>query len=245
MSIIAKNFNCKELNERIKAGGAHVHIEDCFGQRFIGSALKEKTVTINGTPGNALGCYLDGAVIEVRGNAQDATGDTMNDGKIIIHGNAGDALGYAMRGGSIFVRGNAGYRAGIHMKEYCSKELNLEKKPVIVIGGKAGSFLGEYLAGGLIVVLGIGFDNEQPVGNFTGTGMHGGKIFIRTKKELVSLPAQVAADVADKDDLKEIETHIKEFASLFEYDAASLLNDQFFVLKPNAKNPYKQLYTAN
>jgi len=239
VSIIAKNLHFRDLNEQIKNAGAFVHIEDCFGQRFIGSALKGKTLTINGTPGNALGCYLDGAVIEVRGNAQDAAGDTMNDGKIIIYGNAGDALGYAMRGGSIFVKDNAGYRTGIHMKEY------KEKKPVIVIGGKAGSFLGEYLAGGLIVVLGIGAEGEQPVGNFTGTGMHGGKIFIRTKNDLAALPAQVAVDIADEDDLKEIEPVIKEFASFFDMDAASLLKDQFFILKPNAKNPYKQLYTAN
>ncbi|MCL2276555.1 MAG: glutamate synthase [Treponema sp.] len=240
MSILAGNLHFKDLNERIKNSGAYVHIEDCFGQRFIGSALKEKTVVINGTPGNALGCYLDGAVIEVHGNAQDAAGDTMNDGKIIIHGNAGDALGYAMRGGRIFVRGDAGYRTGIHMKEY------KEKKPVIVIGGKAGSFLGEYLAGGIIVVLGIGYEDAvSPVGNFTGTGMHGGKIFIRTKKEPASLPSQVAAEIARGEDLLEIEPVIKEFADYYKMDAASLLQDQFFILRPNAKNPYKQLYTTN
>ena len=239
MSIIAKNFNFKELNERIKAAGEFVNIDEVYGQSFIGSALSGKTLTINGTPGNALGCYLDGAVIEVQGNAQDATGDTMNDGKIIIHGNAGDALGYAMRGGNIFVKGNAGYRAGSHMKEY------KEKKPVIVIGGRAGSFLGEYLAGGLIVVLGIGSENEQPVGNFTGTGMHGGKIFIRTEKEIAALPEQVAVEIAGNDDLREIESAVNEYASLFGMNAASLLQDKFLVLKPNAKNPYKQLYTAN
>jgi len=247
MSIIAKNLHFKELNEQIKAAGAFVHVDDCYGQRFIGSALKGKTLTINGTPGNALGCYLDDAVIEVHGNAQDATGDTMNDGKIIIHGNAGDALGYAMRGGSIFVRGNTGYRTGIHMKEYCSAELDLKKKPVIVIGGKAGSFLGEYLAGGLIIVLDLnqGNDPQPPVGNFTGTGMHGGKIFIRTDKKLTALPDQVAAETADNEDLKEIEPVVKEFGSLFGCDADSLLKDHFFILRPNAKNPYKQLYTAN
>ena len=245
MSILANNLHFKEINERIKKAGEFIHIEDCFGQRYIGSALKNKTLTINGTPGNALGCYLDGAVIEVHGNAQDAAGDTMNSGKIIIHGNAGDALGYAMRGGCIFVRGNAGYRTGIHMKEY------REKKPVIVIGGRAGSFLGEYLAGGLIIVLGIGAENKPPVGNFTGTGMHGGKIFIRTKSELTALPAQVAAEIAGKDDLLEIEPFVNEFAAFFGMDsqcfssAASLLKDQFYVLKPNAKNPYKQLYIAN
>jgi glutamate synthase domain-containing protein 3 len=239
MSIIAQHLDFKELNEMIKGAGEYVHIEDCYGQRFIGSALSGKTLAIDGTPGNALGAYLDGATIEVRGNAQDATGDTMNDGKIIIHGNAGDALGYAMRGGSIFVKGNAGYRAGIHMKEY------KDKKPQLVIGGKTGSFLGEYLAGGLIVILGIGAEGVPPVGNFTGTGMHGGKIFIRTDCELVGLPAQVVVETATKDDLKEIEPLITEFDGYFNIGAKKLLKDKFLLLKPNAKNPYKQLYTAN
>jgi glutamate synthase domain-containing protein 3 len=238
MSISAQYLDFKELNSRIKASGEFVHIEDCYGQRFIGSGLKGKTLAIDGTPGNALGAYLDGATIEVRGNAQDATGDTMNDGKIIIHGNAGDALGYAMRGGSIFVKGNAGYRTGIHMKEY------KDKKPQIIIGGSAGSFLGEYLAGGLIVVLGIGAESA-PVGNFTGTGMHGGKIFIRTDKELAALPAQVTVDTAGKNELREIEEFVGEFADHFGMDAKSLLKDRFLLLKPNAKNPYKQLYTTN
>ena len=54
-----------------------------------------------------------------------------------------------MRGGEIYVKGNVGWRSGIHMKSY------LEKFPVIVIGGKAGDFLGEYMAGGIIILLGL------------------------------------------------------------------------------------------
>ncbi|MCL1963839.1 MAG: glutamate synthase [Firmicutes bacterium] len=238
MILSAKNLDFKQLNEKIRAADEAVCINDCYGQRFICSGLKGKTLTINGTPGNALGAYLDGGVITVNGNAQDAIGDTMNDGKIVIHGNAGDALGYAMRGGGIFVKGNAGYRTGIHMKEY------RDKKPVIVIGGKVGSFLGEYLAGGIIVVLGIGSE-DPPIGHFTGTGMHGGRIFIRTGGKLPSLPAQVAEKIASTDDLREIEPYICEFAGYFGMDSDSLMQGRFHMLKPNAKNPYKQLYTAN
>jgi len=239
MKISAKNIDFKELNEQIRAANGDVCIDDCCGQRFIGTALKGKSLRINGTPGNAMGAYLDGGKISVFGNAQDAAGDTMNAGKIVIHGNAGDALGYAMRGGEIYVKGNSGYRTGIHMKEY------KDKKPAIVIGGKVGSFLGEYLAGGLIVVLGINAENESPVGNFTGTGMHGGKIFIRSRHELVNLPAQVALEPAKKDDLLEIKPYIAEFAENFEMNAEEILKDKFYVLKPNAKNPYKAIYTEN
>jgi len=238
MIISAKNLNFRELNQKIRDADEDVCINDCYGQRFICSGQKEKTLTINGTPGNALGSYLGGGIITVSGNAQDAVGDTMNDGRIIIHGSAGDALGYAMRGGSIFVKGDTGYRTGIHMKEY------KDKKPVIIIGGKVGSFLGEYLAGGLIVVLGLDLE-DTPVGNFTGTGMHGGRIYIRTKKKLTNLPAQVTEKIASKDDLIEIKPYIDEFAGYFGMDSEALIQDRFYVLSPNAKNPYKQLYTAN
>ena len=238
MNITAGNLDFKELNERVRNASDDICIDGCFGQRFIGSGLRGKRLTINGTPGNALGAYLDGGVIEVNGNAQDAVGDTMNGGSIIIHGNAGDALGYAMRGGSILVHGDAGYRTGIHMKEY------KDKKPVIVIGGRVGSFLGEYLAGGLIVVLGLGTD-EIPVGFFTGTGMHGGSIFIRTKAKLTGLPSHVTAEIASGEDKREIAPYISEFAGCFGMEAEKLINDRFYILKPNAKNPYMQLYTAN
>lgn len=239
MNISAENLDFRQLNDKIRAADdGQIIIEKCCGQRYIGSGLKGKNITIYGTPGNALGAYLDGSSILVYGNAQDAVGDTMNGGKIIVHGNAGDVLGYAMRGGSIFVRGNAGYRTGIHMKQY------KDKKPVIVVGGKVGSFLGEYQAGGLIIVLGIGCE-DVPVGNFTGTGMHGGRIFIRTNRELTGLPEQVCAETATDEDLSEALPFISEYEELFGLDAGELIKDRYYVLKPNAKNPYKQLYTAN
>ena len=238
MNISADNLDFMELNKQIKTARGDVCIDNCCGHRFIACGMSDRNLKINGTPGNALGAYFNGGIIEVNGNAQDAVGDTMNDGKIIVHGSAGDALGYAMRGGSIFIRNYAGYRTGIHMKEY------KDKKPVIIIGGRVGSFLGEYLAGGLIIVLGIGAENV-PVGNFTGTGMHGGKIFIRTEENLTALPQQVAAEIAGEEDLRDIVPYVNEFAGYFGMDPTLLMKDRFFVLKPNAKNPYKQLYTAN
>ncbi|MCL2194904.1 MAG: glutamate synthase [Oscillospiraceae bacterium] len=211
----------------------------CCGERFLGAGLKTgETLHLSGTPGNAMGAYLDGGEITVQGNVQDAVGDTMNHGTIIVHGSAGDALGYAMRGGEIYVRGSAGYRAGIHMKEYESQ------KPVLVIGGGAGSFLGEYMAGGLIVVLSMDCA-DSPAGNFTGTGMHGGKIFIRAQQPLEHLPAQVSQHAATPEDLQEIAAYVTQFAQHFSFDANELLQSQFYVLCPNATNPYHQLYVAN
>lgn len=237
---VTPELSFQELNDRIRRSKeAQIEIEGCIGQRYIASGLSGKSITIHGTPGNALGAYLDGCDIEVDGNAQDAVGDTMNDGRIIIRGNAGDALGYAMRGGRIYVRGNAGYRTGIHMKQYG------DKKPLIVIGGRTGSFLGEYLAGGILVVLGLDGDGRPPVGNFTGTGIHGGKIFLRCGSVPEGLPAQVAAAPAGPDDLAEIADDLRDYADRFSLDAEALLRDRFYVLTPNTSNPYKRLYVLN
>jgi len=238
MKLLAHELGFRALNEIIRNTDEDIVIDRCFGERFIGSGASSKTITINGTPGNALGAYLDGATIIVNGNAQDAAGDTMNDGRIIIYGNAGDVLGYAMRGGKIYVRDDTGYRTGIHMKEY------KDKKPVIVVGGTVGSFLGEYMAGGIIIVLGLNTD-DIPVGNFTGTGMHGGQIFIRTRKKLKYLPKQVCLNMADDDDINSIREYLREFSELFGHNMDDILSKPFYKLTPNAKNPYKQMYTYN
>ena len=237
-TIDAKKYDYKALNIAVRSCGGDCVIDNCLGQRFIASGLDNKKITINGIPGNALGAYLNGAHITVNGNAQDAVGDTMNAGRIVVHGNIGDAAGYAMRNGEIFVRGNAGYRAGIHMKAY------KDRFPVMVIGGTAGSFLGEYQAGGVIVVLNMN-DSEIPVGNFTGTGMHGGKIFVRGNCEKVVLPEQVSLSEVNDSDMREISGYLKDFGALFDVKTQTILDKSFFVLTPNTQSPYRQMYVQN
>lgn len=237
IKINAENLNFDELNEKIR-NADDAEISGCLGQRFIGAGLSDKKLVIKGTPGNALGAYLNGAKIEVFGNAQDAVGDTMNDGEIIIHGNIGDCAGYAMRGGKIFVKGNAGYRAGIHVKAY------KDKIPALIIGGTAGSFLGEYQAGGVIIVLGLNAD-KTTVGNFPCTGMHGGKMLVRSDCKDVAFPKNVSVKAATADDLAEFLPFIKEFCSRFDYDEKAVLNAAFTVITPDSNNPYKQMYVGN
>ena len=238
-SLDAKALNHKSLNEQLRAADDAVKLSGVLGQRFIAAGMSGKTIDIFGTPGNALGAYLNGAVINVHGNAQDAVGDTMNSGQINVYGNIGDAPGYAMRGGKIYVKGNAGYRAGIHMKAY------REHLPVLVIGGKAGSFLGEYQAGGIIIVLGLTDDDRDIVANFPCTGMHGGRMFLRSRCEGIHFPHQVSAKPAAPEDMEEIKAYIGEFCALFGYDADEILNGDFTVITPSSKNPYQQMYVAN
>ena len=242
MVINAYGLDFKELNAKIRAVGSDCVVEGCIGQRYIGEGLDGVTLKLYGTPGNTLGGYLNGATIEVFGNAQDEVGDTMNAGRIIVHGNIGDAAGSAMRGGVICVRGNAGYRTGIHMKEY------KDKRPVIIIGGYTGSFLGEYQAGGVIIVLGLGGPSPYTgniVGEFPCTGMHGGKLFVRGRAEGVDFPAQVNVRLAGEEDRAELAGHLEIFAYSFGYPLGWLLDSDYTVVTPNTKRPYKQLYVQN
>ena len=239
LNIDVTNLDYKYLNDLLRDTTGDCTITGCCGQRFIAAGMSERSVIINGVPGNALGAYLNGATITVNANAQDAVGDTMNEGEIIIHGNIGDAAGYAMRGGKIYVKGNAGYRAGIHMKEY------KEKIPVMVIGGVTGSFLGEYQAGGVIIVLGLEAEGHCIVGNFPCTGMNGGKMFLRGDLEDIVFPDQVTARVATEEDIEEIKKYISEYCELFGYNTEEVLDSPFTVVTPDSKNPYKQMYVAN
>jgi glutamate synthase domain-containing protein 3 len=237
ITIDAKNKYYKELNREIAdAPDNEITAVNVCGQRYIGTNAGGKSITVVGTPGNGLGAYLNGASLVIKGNAQDATGDTMNAGEIIIHGCVGDACGYGMRDGKIYVKDDAGYRAGIHMKEYN------EKIPNIIIGGKTGSFLGEYQAGGRIIVLGIGYEDRCPVGGFCGTGMHGGEIFIRTEKLPVNLPEQVEIKTATSADIDGIRADVMEFCENFGINPEEVMNSHFYKLTPNSSNPYTELY---
>ena len=239
MIIDAEKIGYKEINDILRTEKNQVTINNCLGQRFIATGMSNKKITVNGVPGNALGSYLNGAEIAVHGNAQDAVGDTMNNGEIVVFGNVGDAAGYAMRGGLIMIKSDAGYRAGIHMKAY------KDMVPVMVIGGKAGSFLGEYQAGGIIIVLGLGDDRRNIVGNFPCTGMHGGKMFLRSDCKNISFPKQVTARPATADDLKEISRYIERYSKTFGVDKEKLFDSPFTVVTPDNENPYNQLYVAN
>jgi len=239
MIIDTGGMEYREINSALRAASDEIKLTGCLGQRFIAAGVSGKTIEIEGIPGNALGAYLNGAKITVNGNAQDAVGDTMNSGEIVIRGDVGDAVGYAMRSGKIIIKGNAGYRAGIHMKAY------KEKMPVMVIGGAAGSFLGEYQAGGLIVVLGLETKRKRIVGNFPCTGMHGGKMFIRGSCEDIVFPGGVTVTKAAQKDIEEIIPYILEYCELFGYNTDEVLSGEYTLITPDTKNPYKQMYVAN
>ena len=244
MKIIAGLRPYKSVNEEIKGllmNNDTIELDDVNGQRYLGVCMdKGKSLIINGTQGNDLACYMNGGDIEVYGNGQDAVGNTMNGGRVIIHGHAGDALGYAMRDGEIYVQNDVSYRGGIHMKEFG------EKKPVIVIGGKAGAFLGEYMAGGIIILLGNGTDKDEPAyGNYCATGMHGGIIYIKGKIAPELLTKHVKISKCTDEDIQKIEKYIKNYCKYFDYDINKALDGEFYKLQPASNRPFANMYTPN
>ncbi|MBR5942348.1 MAG: glutamate synthase [Clostridia bacterium] len=227
MRVKIRDYSYKEINELLRQGESEYFLTGCMGQCLIAAGMSGIEVVIQGRPGNGLGAYLNGAKITVMDNASDAVGDTMNDGEIIVFGNVGDSAGYAMRGGKIFVERDADYRAGIHMKAY------RDKVPLLVIGGRAGSFLGEYQAGGVIVVLGLtAEDDERIVGHFPCTGMHGGKIILRSDCRDVVFPEHVTARAATLEDTEEIKRYVSEYCELFGADRDEIMNSPFTVVTP-------------
>ncbi len=239
--IDAYEMHYKDLNSLLRTisrnNAERIEINNVFGQRYIGTDLDaEVKMDIYGTPGNDLGAFMNGPRIEVHGNAQDGCGNTMNEGKIVVHGHAGDITGHSMRGGKIFVRDNVGYRVGIHMKEYQGK------KPQLVIGGVAQDFLGEYMAGGVILILGLNLrQGESCKARFVGTGMHGGVIYERG--DILQIEKGTSVRMIGKRDSRIIETLVKEFCDYFGSNFEKVMNAKFRRILPDSKRPYGKLYS--
>jgi glutamate synthase domain-containing protein 3 len=244
--IDATELKHKELNDLMREcifkGAEKFVLKNVYGHRYIGTRLnisnpKRVQIDIYGTAGNDLGAFLNGHKIVVHGNAQDGVGNTMDDGEIIIEGRAGDVVAMSMRGGKIFIRDNVGYRTAIHMKEFENKV------PVLVVGGTAQDFFGEYMAGGRVILLGLNLkENEAHKAHYIGTGMHGGIIYIRGKVEDYQLGREVGVLEPEKEDWKLIEENVRRFSDCFGFNSDDILSDKFIKLIPVSRRPYGKIY---
>jgi glutamate synthase domain-containing protein 3 len=242
MRIDAKEIYYRELNQMIREaiadGEEEFILDNVNGQRYIADGINEEvSIIINGVPGNDLAAFMNGPSIIVNDNAQDAVGNTMNSGKIVIHGHAGDVLGYGMRGGKMFIRSDVGYRVGIHMKSYRNQV------PAVIAGGKAGDFFGEYMAGGILMLLGLDSAEGEPLaGDYLGTGMHGGVIYVRGEVEKHQLGAEVGDVDLEEEDHKLLKEYLGEFCRDFELDLKEVMSRKFTKLIPISSRPYGNLY---
>ena len=225
----------KEVNSQIRTaiedGTSNFVLKNVLGQRYIACGAPEGVkFDIHGIPGNDMCSYMNGATVEVFGNAQDQVGNTMNEGRIVIHGHCGDAAGYGMRGGCIMVEEGCGWRVGIHMKRYKTKN------PTIFIGGNAGNFLGEYMAGGRIVLIG------EP-GNYLATGMHGGVIYMRNAVDDGKYDSSLLVqEHVEEPDVEVLERLLAEYEEHFGHAACDAPASDFVRLRPKSLRPYGSMY---
>jgi len=245
MRIDATGLHYRLLNARLReaaaAGESQLVLEGINGQRYLADGLAAPVrIDIYGVPGNDLGAFMDGPTLVVHGNAQDAVANTMNGGRIVVWGDAGDVLGYGMRGGTLFVRGRVGYRVGIHMKAFRSQV------PVLIAGGTAGDFFGEYLAGGLLVLLGLNRRPGEPlVGDYCATGMHGGVIYLRGEVDGSRVARrQVEMEMATEQDLAQLRPHLASFCAEFGLDLEELVSRPFCKITPASHRPYGGKYAG-
>ncbi len=227
-------LNCT-VRKAMRRGCSSIELKGVMGQRYLASTASAPGlyIAVHGTPGNDLGAFLNGPTIEVFGNAQDMTGNTMNSGRIIVHGNAWDVTGLAARGGQILVKGDAGYRVGIHMKEFGGS------RPTMVIGGTAKDYLGEYMAGGTILVLGLG--GGAPVGRSLGAGMHGGRIFVRGKVGPEQLGPGAALSPLNQDDEEEVRGLLDDFRGCFGGRVPEDMQE-YVKVAPSSSRPFSGYY---
>jgi len=224
------------LRSMVSEGASRIRLVNVFGQRYIATNLAGRVeIDIEGTPGNDLGAFMDGPTVTVHGNVQDGCGNTMNSGAIIVHGRAGDIAGLSMRGGSMLIRDDIGYRGAIHMKAYG------DQTPLLVVGGTAQDFFGEYMAGGTAVLLGL--TGKPHRARFIGTGMHGGVIYVRGEVQSYQLGKEVAVLQPDAEDLALIEEAVSAYAGCFSASAREILSARFVKLSPVSTRPYGTLYT--
>ncbi|MDD4749482.1 MAG: hypothetical protein PHD26_06075 [Methanosarcinaceae archaeon] len=242
LKIDAKGMHYTPLNRQIKAavaeGEKEIVLENVLGQRFIADGLKGEDVRliIKGVPGGDLAMFMSGPTCIVYGNGEHAPGNTMNSGLLVIHGSAGDAVAHGMRGGKVYIQKNIGYRGGIHMKQY-----DLKVRPVLVIGGTAHSFLGEYMAGGLVLVLGIGL-KKAITDRGIGSGIHGGEIIIRGEVEDHLLGVGAKKFEFTKADLERIKPEIEGFCAQFGLDPAEFLDTNYTRIAPASSRPFAGKY---
>lgn len=236
----------RELNEEIcrlaDKGARRILVKGVRAQRYLGARLQydDLYVKVEGIPGEDLGFNLSGPTFEIMGPAQNAVANTMDSGRIIVHGLGGDALAYGMRGGKLFVRDDVGYRVGIHMKEY------REKVPAVVIGGTSGDYLGEYMAGGIIILLNRNREREMVAGHSDktlATGIHGGELYIFDYDLPSYLPGIGATCTeAEDSDRKKIEPLVKEFSQYFGMNTKELMNRSLVKITPAGSRPFAKFY---
>ena len=83
---------------------------------------------------------------------------------------------------------------------------------------------------------------ETIYGDYLGTGMHGGTIYIRGNVDLDRCGKEVGTKKLNKKDKKILEELLKEFSKDFSIDYNEIMLKEFVKLYPKTNRPYGNLY---
>lgn len=113
---------------------------------FVGAALSEGTLIVEGDVGAYAAADMKGGRLDIRGHAGLGLGATMKGGVVHVTGSAGDLAGgvrpgqqYGMQGGTIVVEGDIGERAA-----------DRARRGTIIARGRFGRWAGTRMMGGTL-----------------------------------------------------------------------------------------------
>ncbi|WP_022665493.1 FAD-dependent oxidoreductase [Desulfospira joergensenii] len=188
------------IHQHIQSGQKKLEIE-AFGQHGIGGRLwdagkKTTHIRILGHSGQRTGSLGNtNTKIEVMGPASDDIGWLNAGAEIVVHGNASNGAMNGAAQGKVYIGGSIGAR-GMTMTKHNPRF----EPPELWILGAAGDYFGEFMAGGIAVICGHGFDAKDPVMGYRPlVGMVGGKAFVRGSVKGYSEKDAKLVPMSDKD----------------------------------------------
>ncbi len=203
------------IHQQIQAGHRKLEIE-AYGQHGIGGRLwdartGEINIRIIGHSGQRTGSLGNANTrIEIMGPASDDIGWLNAGAEIIVHGNTSNGAMNGAAQGKVYVGGSIGAR-GMTM----TKRNPRFEPPELWVLGSAGDYFGEFMAGGIAVVCGHGFngkgfgeegfdgkgfgEREGVLGHRPLVGMVGGKVFVRGSAKGFSQKDAKIVPLSDED----------------------------------------------
>jgi glutamate synthase domain-containing protein 3 len=86
---------------------------------------------------------------------------------------------------------------------------------------------------------------EKAAGRFCGTGMHGGKMYIRGEVTEALMGREIAQAPLDDEDKAFLQKTLDEYAAYFGVDVSGVGVDEFKKYQPKSKRPYGNMYVGN
>ncbi|MFQ5752713.1 MAG: hypothetical protein ACE5HI_12015, partial [bacterium] len=155
------------------------------GQRYLGTGFGLHThdlkIHLYGSPGQDSANSMMGGTVYVHADAQNDMAKIIHSGTVVVHGLAGNTGIYGAKGGEIYVRDSVGTRWVINS---VSSPAGPGLKVVIV--GSAMEYLAESLMGGMVLMLGLEWDENGTLrrkylpfaGNSILAGASAGKVIV-------------------------------------------------------------------